>query len=96
VATDIPGSRDVIETGKSGLLVAPRDATEMADALGRLAGDATLRGNLSTGARQRVLEKYTVEREVAGHEALYAKVLASKRLEGAATRPAPEDSTCRV
>jgi glycosyltransferase involved in cell wall biosynthesis len=96
VATDIPGSRDVIEPGKSGLLVAPRDATEMADALGRLAGDATLRGNLSTGARQRVLEKYTVEREVAGHEALYAKVLASKRLEGAATRPAPEDSTCRV
>lgn len=54
VATDVPGCRDVVEEGKNGLLVPPRDAEALAAALERLAGesDASL---MDRGAESRRL-----------------------------------------
>jgi glycosyltransferase involved in cell wall biosynthesis len=74
-ATDIPGSRDLVENEKSGLLVAPEDPAAMAAALNRLAGSAELRQRLGQAARQRVLDHFTIEKEVAAHEALYDEIL---------------------
>lgn len=75
VATDIPGSRDVIEHCVSGLLVPPEDSDALSEALLRLIRSAELRARLAEGARQRILANYTIEREVAEHEALYASLL---------------------
>lgn len=75
VATDIPGSRDVIEHGVSGLLVPPEDPDALSEALLRLMNSAELRASLAEGARQRILANYTIEREVAEHEALYLEVM---------------------
>jgi glycosyltransferase involved in cell wall biosynthesis len=75
VATDIPGSRDLIEHGRSGLIVPPEDATALAHALRQLASSPELRRQLGHAARQRVLDHFTIEKEVAAHEALYAEVL---------------------
>jgi len=97
VATDIPGSRDIVETEKSGLLVAPQDADAMASALCRVAESSALRERLSTGARTRILDHYKLEQEVAGHEALYAATLSLRDpRSGTATQRLPEDPTCRV
>jgi glycosyltransferase involved in cell wall biosynthesis len=43
IATDVPGCREVVRHGETGLLVPPRDPQALADALATLAGDAALR-----------------------------------------------------
>lgn len=75
VATDIPGSRDLVDHGKTGLLVAPEDAEALTAALRQLVESPDVRDQLGRGARQRVLDHFTIEREVAAHEALYEEVL---------------------
>ena len=75
VATDIPGSRDLVEPGTSGLLVAPQDPLALAGALRQLASSPTLRRQLGAAARRRVLDHFTIEREVAAHQALYDEIL---------------------
>ncbi len=51
VATDGGGVPDLVEDGRTGLLVPPRDAPRLAEALGRLLEDADLRARLSAGGR---------------------------------------------
>lgn len=75
VATDIPGSRDLVEHERSGLLVPPEDPHALAAALRRLAASPEERAAFGAAARQRVLDRFTIEREVAAHEALYSEVL---------------------
>lgn len=50
VAADAPGLRDSVRDGETGLLVPHGDVEALADALGRLVGDAALRGRLGAGA----------------------------------------------
>lgn len=75
VATDIPGSHDLIEAGQNGFLVAPEDPPALAAALQLLAASPTLRQQFGAAARQRVLNHFTIEQEVASHEALYHDIL---------------------
>ena len=75
VATDIPGSRDIVVPGQSGMLVRPRDAAALAEALGRLAGDPRLRQDLGAAATARMLDVFSIEREVRAYEDLYAEAL---------------------
>jgi glycosyltransferase involved in cell wall biosynthesis len=75
IATDIPGSRDLIDHGKSGLLVPPENIDALAAELERLVASPDLRQALGTAARKRVLKHFTIEREVTTHEALYSSIL---------------------
>ncbi|HKD18662.1 MAG TPA: glycosyltransferase [Thermoanaerobaculia bacterium] len=75
VATDIPGSRDIVENERSGVLVPPQDEAALAGALGRLAGDAPRRKALGEAARDRVRAHYAIEVEVRAHENLYGGLL---------------------
>ncbi len=58
VATDVPGCRDLVIDGETGLLVPPGDAAALAAAIARLLGDASLRARLGAAARARVLARY--------------------------------------
>lgn len=78
IATDIPGSRDVIQPDVSGLLVAPEDVDGLARLLADLHSTPERRAMLGAAARQRVLDCYTIEREVAAHEALYDELLRAR------------------
>lgn len=62
VASDYPGSRDVVIHGHNGLLVPVRDAPALAQALALLAGDTALRGRMGAAGRQLILEKFTTTR----------------------------------
>jgi glycosyltransferase involved in cell wall biosynthesis len=75
IATDIPGSRDLVEHQKSGWLVPPESASALAEAIQYFLDNPDVRCQLGDAARVRVLERYTIEREVAAHEAMYAEAL---------------------
>ncbi len=57
VATDVPGCRQVVVDGKTGILVPARDPRALAAALSSLLSDATLRQRMGRAARQHA-EKY--------------------------------------
>ncbi|MEQ8230376.1 MAG: glycosyltransferase family 4 protein [Gammaproteobacteria bacterium] len=74
VATDVPGCRDVVRDGVEGLVVPARDALALADALGRLLADATLRKRCASAARAGVEERFASTRINAQMLALYDRV----------------------
>jgi len=78
IATDVPGSHDIIENGISGLLVPPDDPASLAQAIRLLLENPDLRQKLGAAARKRIVEHYTIEKEVLAHEKLYMEIL-SKR-----------------
>jgi len=62
VATAISGIPELIESGRTGYLVPPRDEVALADSLQVLGADARLREEIGSAGRQKVLEEFT------GHE----------------------------
>lgn len=89
VSSAIGGTDELIEDGRSGLLVPPGDAEALAAALRRVLADEALRRSLATQARERVEEGLTREqmadrvtgvyRELLGEEAVSAEGLPESR-----------------
>jgi len=52
VATDVPGCREIARDNQNALLVRPRDSYALADALGQLIADASLRRRLGRRGRE--------------------------------------------
>ena len=65
VATWITGVPELIRHGIDGWLVAPGDFEEAADAIAHLMDDPVLRRRLGSSARERILEKYDLDRNTA-------------------------------
>ncbi len=76
VASRVGGIPEVIEDGRSGLLVPAEDDIALAAALGRLAADPALRRQLGEAARARFLARFTAARMVEATARLYERVLA--------------------
>jgi glycosyltransferase involved in cell wall biosynthesis len=74
IATQIPGSRDIIEHGKNGFLVPAEDVSALAGAIQKLMESEDLRKRFGKAARQRVAEHFSIEIEVAGYERLYKDI----------------------
>lgn len=70
-AMDTGGTREILEDGRSGLLVA--DAQGLTEAVARLAADEALRGRLGEGARARA-RAFSAEILVPRYEAVYARL----------------------
>ena len=77
VASDIHGIPDVVLDGETGLLVPPADVGALADAIGRLAGDAALRRAMGVAGRAYVEREYRWQDNAALMERLYAEMTAS-------------------
>jgi glycosyltransferase involved in cell wall biosynthesis len=78
VAADGPGLREIVSDGVNGILVPPRDAEALADAIERLAGDRTLRRRMGEAGR-RIAEGAFAEEIVVGETlALYRQVLGAR------------------
>ena len=75
VASDHGGAPEMLEAGVSGQLVPPGDATALAAAIGSLLDDEARRSAMGAAAARRVAEVFTVERAVAGLEAVYLDLL---------------------
>ena len=88
VATTAGGIPEVVEDGVNGLLVPPRDARALADAIIRALRDASLRQRFGTAGLARVKARFTVERMVEQTAAVYARVGGKHHAEGTAYPPA--------
>jgi glycosyltransferase involved in cell wall biosynthesis len=75
VATNVAGSNELVEDGKTGYLVAPGDVAGCAAALRRLAVDPSLRHTLGEAGYWRARDHYDVGRMVRQVEDLYRKLL---------------------
>lgn len=75
VSTLIPGARDFVLDGQTGLLVPPGDVEALAAALDRLVQDPDLRGRMGREGRRRVEEHYTSERVNRRTTAIYEAIL---------------------
>lgn len=75
VTTDVPGCRDAIEPGVTGLLVPPRDALALADALQSLIENAGLRRLLGRAGRELAEREFGIEKIVAEHLSAYKSLL---------------------
>jgi glycosyltransferase involved in cell wall biosynthesis len=74
VTTDVPGCRDAIEPGVSGLLVPVRDARELADAVLQLAEDAQLRREMGAAGRRLAEQEFDIRKIVDVHVELYERL----------------------
>lgn len=75
VTTDIPGCRDVVIDGETGLLVQPKDPEQLAAAVIRLLGDDELRHRLGAALRVRVADQFALADVVRSTLDLYAQLL---------------------
>lgn len=60
VTTDVPGCREAVEPGQSGLLVPRRDPDALAEALGGLIRDPGLRRRMGRRGRELAVERFSV------------------------------------
>ncbi len=75
VATKLGGAPEIVENGKNGFLVDPSRTDEFADRMIALLKDRQLRERISSAARKRVEECFTVEKFVHQFERLYDEVV---------------------
>jgi glycosyltransferase involved in cell wall biosynthesis len=79
VATDVPGHRDVVVRGQTGLLVPPEDTAALAEAVIALAADPERRRLMGEAGRQRVLDHFTIRSMVAKTADVYRGAVAGAR-----------------
>ena len=75
VATRVGGTPDVIRDGIDGFLVEVGDADALSERLAELAADPERRAQMGADGRERVLERYAVERLVDDIDRLYRSLL---------------------
>ncbi len=79
VTTDVPGCRDVVTDGRTGLLVPARRPEALAGAIERLLADRELAARLGSSARRRAVAEFDFARTVERYAALYREVTAGTR-----------------
>lgn len=78
VATDIPGCRDLIENGKTGLLFPPGDVDALCDALESLKNSGDKRNILANNAKDYVYKHYSANRMAREYEDLFCQMIKDK------------------
>ncbi len=76
VATAVGGTPEAITDGEDGLLVPPRDPAALADALGRVLGDAPRARAMGRRARATVEARFSIDRAAKILDALYEELAA--------------------
>jgi glycosyltransferase involved in cell wall biosynthesis len=75
IASNVPGCREVVRDGITGLLVEPRDAPALASAMLRLGDDPTLRARMGKAARERAVALHSIEDVVHDTFLIYDELL---------------------
>ena len=60
ISGDLPTIRELVEHGRTGLMVEPGQVNDLAHALTRLGGDPALSASLAEAGRQRVVEEFSL------------------------------------
>ena len=76
VTTDVPGCRDVIQNGVTGLLVPPRNSERLAEAISVLLADTARCKEMGRAGRAWAEKTFDVQRVVAKHIEIYEELIA--------------------
>jgi glycosyltransferase involved in cell wall biosynthesis len=79
VATRVGGNPELVQDGSTGFLVPVENAHEIADAVCRLLDHPGMARAFGERARQHVIDEFALDRMLARTEALYCRVLESRR-----------------
>ena len=79
ITTAAGGPQEVVEDGRSGILIPPRDPDRLSEAILRLYRDEGLRRRLGEAARERVMKRYSEEAMVEGILEVYRSVIGRRR-----------------
>lgn len=74
VSTDVPGCREVVQDGNNGLLVPPRDASRLADAIEYLLGAPTVAKSMGAHGMARIEREFSSQRVIAQTLTLYREM----------------------
>jgi glycosyltransferase involved in cell wall biosynthesis len=74
-ATAVGGIPDLVEPDRTGLLCPPGNAQALGENIAKLLADEALRRACGQAARERVIERFSMERMVRRHEDVFEKVL---------------------
>jgi glycosyltransferase involved in cell wall biosynthesis len=77
VASNVGGIPELVEDGRSGLLIPPNDVDALGHALRAVLSDRELRERLGAAARQRVQAEFDVEVVWRRLDAIYQEVVTS-------------------
>jgi len=75
VATNVPGCRDIVLHGVNGILVPPKDAKALADAIMTLLNNETLRDEFGRCGRDIAVKEFSAEAVIGQTLALYRELL---------------------
>ena len=78
IAADVPGCREVVRPGVTGILVPPRDVEALAEAIAALAGDPVRRAAMGRAGREWIERGFTDEIVARETLALYRAALADR------------------
>jgi len=76
VATSVGGADELVEHGRTGLLVPREDPEALAEAVAALLDDAARRGEMGRAGRAKAEREFSLERMLAGYERLYLDLAA--------------------
>jgi glycosyltransferase involved in cell wall biosynthesis len=79
IATEVAGSRQVVTSGQSGILVPPGDPASLAAAITRLLASDEERARLGRAARERVEAEFSAGRQAVRHAEAYEVALARRQ-----------------
>ncbi len=82
IATDMPGCRDVVQHGRSGLLVPPGDAAALEAAVLELAGAGEERRRMGDRGREHVRRRFGLEPVADAYHAIYDEMMRDGRPAG--------------
>lgn len=80
LATDIRGCREIVRSGVTGVLVAPRDASALERGLRELASDPALRERMGQAARKDALARFDIHSAIGRVTVAYDDLLGQKCL----------------
>lgn len=75
IASRTGGLPELVDEGRTGVLVEPGDAQALADAIASLVSDEETRRRLGAAGRERVAREFTIEGEVSSIAAVYERLL---------------------
>ncbi len=78
IATRSGGPEQIVEEGRTGLLVPPRDAPALAAEIQHLLADEAIRTGLATAAREAVTQRFGSERMLSNYHRLALELTASR------------------
>jgi len=78
IATDVPGCREIVRAGETGLLVPLRDGAALADAIETLARDEAARRRMGRNARAEVERRFSNAVIATQMQSLYREIMSRK------------------